>query len=68
MQNDRGGDMMSEFIKEREQIRNKLKSAAYEGIVNKDAQGQEGDLVADIDNCYFYTKYPQDSTIEVAKV
>ncbi|MDG7056626.1 MAG: hypothetical protein LKM43_00510 [Wolbachia endosymbiont of Penenirmus auritus] len=63
-----GGDMMSEFIKEREQIRNKLKSAAYEGIVNKDAQGQEGDLVVDIDNCYFYTKYLQDSTIEVTKV
>ncbi|MGL9731852.1 MAG: hypothetical protein ACR5KX_03535 [Wolbachia sp.] len=32
-----GGDM-SEFIEKREQIRNKLKSAAYGGIVNKDTQ------------------------------
>ncbi|MDR1139998.1 MAG: hypothetical protein LBJ80_00685 [Rickettsiales bacterium] len=60
-------DMISEFIKEREQIRNKLKSAAYEGIVNKDTQVQKNDLVVDVDNCHFYTKYPQDSTIEVAK-
>ncbi|MCM1002028.1 hypothetical protein [Wolbachia pipientis] len=63
-----GEDMMSEFIKECEQIRNKLKSVAYEGIVNKDIQVQKGDLVVDVDNCYFYTKYPQDSTIEAAKV
>jgi hypothetical protein len=63
-----GEDMMSEFIKEREQIRNKLKSAAYEGIVNKDTQVQEDNLVVDVDNCHFYTKYPQDSTIEVVKV
>lgn len=59
---------MRKFVKEREQIYGVLKSAAYEGIINKDAQVQKGDLVVDIDNCYFYTKYPQDSTIEVAKV
>lgn len=62
-----GGDMISEFIKEREQIYNILKNAAYEGIVNKDAQVQKNDLVVDVDNYHFYTKYPQDSTIEVAK-
>gem|GEM_PF-6465805 len=58
---------MDKFNEEREQIYGVLKSAAYEGIVNKDAQVQEDDLVVDVDNCYFYTKYPQDSTIEVAK-
>lgn len=59
---------MCKFVKEREQIYGVLKSAAYEGIINKDAQVQKGDLVVDIDNCYFYSKYPQDSTIEVTKV
>ncbi|MDR2609230.1 MAG: hypothetical protein LBC06_01375 [Rickettsiales bacterium] len=58
---------MGEFNEEREQTYDELKSAAYEGIVNKDAQVQKNDLIVDVDNCHFYTKYPQDSTIEVAK-
>lgn len=58
---------MGEFKEKREQIYGVLKSAAYEGIVNKDTQVQKNDLIVDVDNCYFYTKYPQDSTIEVAK-
>jgi hypothetical protein len=59
---------MGEVKEKRKQIYDELKSAAYEGIVNKDSQVQEDDLVVDVDNFYFYTKYPQDSTIEVAKV
>ncbi|MCA4774203.1 hypothetical protein [Wolbachia endosymbiont of Mansonella perstans] len=63
-----GGDMISEFTEKREQIYAALKRAAYGGIVNKDIQVQRDNLVVDVDNFYFYTKYPQGSTIEVAKV
>ncbi|WP_160119449.1 hypothetical protein [Wolbachia endosymbiont of Brugia malayi] len=51
-----------------EKVKSDLKNPAYEDIVNKDTQIQEDGLVVDIDNCYFYIKYPQDVIIEVVKV
>ncbi|WP_353285215.1 hypothetical protein [Wolbachia endosymbiont (group A) of Beris morrisii] len=55
-----------EIFAEREEIDNKLKSVAYEGIINSSAKGKA--LHAEMDNGYFYAKYSQDSTVEVAKV
>ncbi|QIT35965.1 hypothetical protein [Wolbachia endosymbiont of Brugia pahangi] len=51
-----------------EKVKSDLKNPAYEDIVNKDTQIQEDGLVVDIDNCYFYIKYPQDVIIKVVKV
>ncbi|WP_419214466.1 hypothetical protein [Wolbachia endosymbiont of Rhagoletis cingulata] len=46
-----------------------LESIAYEGIVKKDnKQIDEYDLEVEVDNKYFYTKYPQDSIIETARI
>lgn len=55
-----------EIFAEREEIDNKLKSVADEGIINSSAQGKA--LHVEMDNGYFYVKYSQDSTVEVAKV
>ncbi|WP_353282485.1 hypothetical protein [Wolbachia endosymbiont (group A) of Myopa testacea] len=55
--------------KECVEIKNKLKSIAYEGIVNKNEHAQKGEPEeVDIDNIYFYIKYPQDSIIEPVKI
>ncbi len=55
-----------EIFAEREEIDNKLKSVAYEGIINSSAKGKA--LHTEMDNRYFYIKYSQDSTVEAAKV
>lgn len=55
-----------EIFAGREEIDNKLKSVANEGIINSSAKGKA--LHTEMDNGYFYVKYLQDSTIEVAKV
>jgi len=54
--------------KEYKDRKEELISIAYEGIVNKSKQTHEYDFKAEIDNVYFYVKYPQDSIIEPAKV
>ncbi|WP_338406109.1 hypothetical protein [Wolbachia endosymbiont (group A) of Longitarsus flavicornis] len=49
-------------------IKNNLKNVAYESIVNKDKQTKKDELGVEMDNGCFYIKYPQDSTVEVAKI
>ncbi|GFR00779.1 uncharacterized protein TNCT_34571 [Trichonephila clavata] len=51
-------------------IENDLKNVAYESIVNKNEQAQKDklELKVEIDNECFCIKYPQDSTVEVAKI
>ncbi|MDX5462232.1 MAG: hypothetical protein O7157_01515 [Wolbachia endosymbiont of Tetragnatha montana] len=51
-----------------EKIKNNLKNVAYESIVNKNKQTQKDKLEVEIDNGCFCIKYPQDSTVEVAKI
>ncbi|WP_353283638.1 hypothetical protein [Wolbachia endosymbiont (group A) of Pogonocherus hispidulus] len=53
-----------------EKIENDLKNVAYESIVNKNEQAQKDklELKVEIDNECFCIKYPQDSTVEVAKI
>lgn len=52
------------------EIENDLKNVAYESIVNKNEQAQKDklELKVEIDNECFCIKYPQDSTVEVAKI
>ncbi|WP_341812236.1 hypothetical protein [Wolbachia endosymbiont (group A) of Conops quadrifasciatus] len=52
------------------EIENDLKNVAYESIVNKNEQAQKDklELKVEIDNECFFIKYPQDSTVEVAKI
>lgn len=54
---------------EYEEVKNDLRDAAFEGIINKNTQVKKDDLVVEIDNCSLYIKYPQDNgAVEVAKV
>lgn len=54
---------------EYEKVKNGLRDAAFEGIINKNTQVKKDDLVVEIDNHSFYVKYPQDNgAVEVAKV
>ncbi|WP_349967862.1 hypothetical protein [Wolbachia endosymbiont of Armadillidium arcangelii] len=50
-----------------EKIRSRLEGAARESIVNKNKQIQD-ELEINIDNIYFYIKYPQGSIIEIVKI
>lgn len=52
---------------EYEEIRSRLERAAYESIVNKNKQIQDG-LEISIDNIYSHIKYPQGSIVEVVKI
>ncbi|WP_265029623.1 GumC domain-containing protein [Wolbachia endosymbiont (group A) of Philonthus cognatus] len=45
-----------------------LKELALESTINKSKQINEYDFELEIDNGYFYIDYPQNSTIEVAKI
>ncbi|MDR2045997.1 MAG: hypothetical protein LBP77_03395 [Rickettsiales bacterium] len=58
------------FLATCEENENNLKNVAYESIVNKNEQAQKDklELKVEIDNECFCIKYPQDSTVEVAKV
>ncbi|QMV46241.1 hypothetical protein HC358_04220 [Wolbachia pipientis] len=59
---------LEDLNKQYKNKKEELKSIAYESIVNKSKQTHEYDFKAEIDNVYFYVKYPQDSIIEPAKV
>ncbi len=48
-------------------MKKKLKDIAYECIVNKSEQAQDK-LEVEIDNIYFYIRYPQTSIIEPVKI
>ncbi|GFS62819.1 ANK_REP_REGION domain-containing protein, partial [Nephila pilipes] len=61
-------DYLNDLNEKCEEIESKLISIAYEGIVNKSKQTHEYDFKAEIDNVYFYVKYPQDSIIEPVKI
>ncbi|WP_047758968.1 hypothetical protein [Wolbachia endosymbiont of Armadillidium vulgare] len=50
-----------------EKIRSRLEGAARESIVNKNKQIQD-ELEINIDNIYFYIKYPQGSIVEIVKI
>lgn len=64
-----GSNYINNLSKECVEIKNKLISIAYEGIVNKNEQAQKGEPEeVDIDNIYFYIKCPQDSIIEPVKI
>ncbi len=65
---DYGSNYINNLSKECEEIESKLISIACEGIVNKSKQTHEYDFKAEIDNVYFYVKYPQDSIIEPVKI
>lgn len=49
-------------------IKDKLKSIAYEGLINKKEQVQDDDLKVEIDNSLVLFRWPQKSIVEVAKV
>ncbi|WP_374698529.1 hypothetical protein [Wolbachia endosymbiont (group B) of Limnophora tigrina] len=59
---------VNNFFATCEENENNLKNVAYESIVNKNKQTQKDELEVEIDNGCFYIKYPQDSTVEVAKI
>ncbi len=62
-------DYISNLGEKCEEIESKLIGIAHEGIVNKNEQAQKGETEEeDIDNIYFYIKYPQDSIIEPVKI
>lgn len=61
-------DYVNDLFAECKEIENDLKNVAYESIVNKNKQTQKDKLEVEIDNGCFCIKYPQDSTVEVAKV
>ncbi|MDR2046051.1 MAG: ankyrin repeat domain-containing protein [Rickettsiales bacterium] len=65
---DYGFNYMNDLKRQYKDRKEELISIAYEGIVNKSKQTHEYDFKAEIDNQYFYVKYPQDSIIEPAKV
>ncbi|WP_353289395.1 hypothetical protein [Wolbachia endosymbiont (group A) of Paraperithous gnathaulax] len=49
-------------------IKDKLKSIAYEGLINKNEQVQDDDLQVEVDNNLVLFRWPQNSIVEVAKV
>ncbi|WP_264330477.1 hypothetical protein [Wolbachia endosymbiont (group B) of Erebia ligea] len=49
-------------------IKDKLKSIAYKGLVNKNEQIQDDDLKVEVDNNLALFRWPQNSIVEVAKV
>ncbi|WP_265021657.1 hypothetical protein [Wolbachia endosymbiont (group A) of Icerya purchasi] len=49
-------------------IKDKLKSIAYRGLVNKNEQVKDNDLKVEIDNNLVLFVWPQNSIVEVAKV
>ncbi|WP_353285939.1 hypothetical protein [Wolbachia endosymbiont (group A) of Rhorus exstirpatorius] len=51
-----------------EKIKDKLKSIAYEGLVNKNEQVQDDNLKVEVDNNLVLFRWPQNSIVEVAKV
>ncbi|WP_341823390.1 ankyrin repeat domain-containing protein [Wolbachia endosymbiont (group A) of Agelastica alni] len=58
-----------DILSQRDKNISRLDNLAYESIVNKDnKQIHEYDFKAEIDNVYFYVKYPQDSIIEPVKI
>ncbi|TVS96538.1 hypothetical protein COM42_002685, partial [Wolbachia pipientis] len=59
---------MNDLNKQYKDRKEELKSIACGGIVNKSKQTHEYDFKAEIDNVYFYVKYPQDSIVEPAKI
>jgi len=63
-------DYVNDLFAECKEIENDLKNVAYESIVNKNEQAQKDklELKVEIDNECFCIKYPQDSTVEVAKI
>lgn len=63
-------DYVNDLFAQCKEIENDLKNAAYESIVNKNEQAQKDklELKVEIDNECFCIKYPQDSTVEVAKI
>ncbi|MBC6685680.1 ankyrin repeat domain-containing protein [Wolbachia pipientis] len=65
---DYGFHYMNDLNKQYKDRKEELKSIACEGIVNKSKQTHEYDFKAEIDNVYFYVKYPQDSIIEPVKI
>lgn len=65
---DYGFHYMNDLNKQYKDRKEELKSIACGGIVNKSKQTHEYDFKAEIDNVYFYVKYPQDSIIEPVKI
>ncbi|WP_264328857.1 hypothetical protein [Wolbachia endosymbiont (group A) of Andrena hattorfiana] len=63
-------DYVNDLFAQRKEIENDLKNVGYESIVNKNEQAQKDklELKVEIDNECFCIKYPQDSTVEVAKI
>ncbi|NEV49331.1 hypothetical protein EUZ93_02315 [Wolbachia pipientis] len=63
-------DYVDDLFAECKEIENDLKNVVYESIVNKNEQAQKDklELKVEIDNECFCIKYPQDSTVEVAKI
>ncbi|MCM1002145.1 hypothetical protein [Wolbachia pipientis] len=55
------------LIEQYKEMKKKLKDIAYECIVNKSEQTQDK-LEVEIDNIYFYIRYPQTSIIEPVKI
>ncbi|WP_419198885.1 hypothetical protein ACJZL3_02215 [Wolbachia endosymbiont of Rhagoletis cingulata] len=49
-------------------IKDKLKSIAYEGLINKNEQVQDDDLKVEVDNNLVFFRWPQNSIVEVTKV
>ncbi|MGL5028654.1 MAG: hypothetical protein ACRC6C_00725 [Wolbachia pipientis] len=49
-------------------IKDKLKSIAYEGLINKNEQVQDDDLQVEVDNNLVLFRWPQNSIVEVGKV
>ncbi|MEY2393430.1 hypothetical protein [Wolbachia endosymbiont of Tettigetta isshikii] len=59
-------DFVSNLFKRCKEIKKGLEDTARESIVNKSER--KHDLKVEVDNGYFYVKYPQGSTIEPAKI
>ncbi|WP_265030371.1 hypothetical protein [Wolbachia endosymbiont (group B) of Athalia cordata] len=49
-------------------IKDKLKSIAYEGLINKNEQVQDDDLQVEVDNNLVLFRWPKNSIVEVGKV
>ncbi len=49
-------------------IKDKLKSIAHEGLINKNEQVQDDDLQVEVDNNLVLFRWPQNSIVEVGKV
>lgn len=59
-------DFVSNLFKQFEEVKKGLEDTARESIVNKSER--KHDLKVEVDNGYFYVKYPQGSTIEPGKI